>query len=291
MQAETPRRYTEPEWRSIAANFETRMRARLDVVRRERRERGRDPVMDFLFEYYSFKPARLCRWSPGFGVVLEGGAEMMERRGFCEVEGGVALLAEKFPPRRHGALRWIHQLLSNVQARQPALGCFGMHEWAMVYRTDLVRHAQWPLRMTADEIAEFVESRPVRCSHYDAHRFFTEAAKPLNRLQPTYDEMLDFEQPGCLHTNMDLYRWAYKFYPWISSERVEEGLELAIEARTLDMRASPYDLKAMNLDPIPVETSEGRQRYQELQRELWEKGLPVRQRLIEAYRVIIDAVG
>ena len=35
----------------------------------ERRSRGvKDPVMDFLFEYYAFRPARLLRWSPGFAL-------------------------------------------------------------------------------------------------------------------------------------------------------------------------------------------------------------------------------
>ena len=28
------------------------------------------PVHDFLFTYYSFRPAQLRRWSPGYGVVL-----------------------------------------------------------------------------------------------------------------------------------------------------------------------------------------------------------------------------
>ena len=33
-----------------------------------RRQRGvKHPVHDFLFTYYSFRPAQLRRWSPGFG--------------------------------------------------------------------------------------------------------------------------------------------------------------------------------------------------------------------------------
>ena len=30
------------------------------------------PVYDFLFTYYSFRPARLRRWHPGAGIVLRG---------------------------------------------------------------------------------------------------------------------------------------------------------------------------------------------------------------------------
>src|ERR1700755_2589236 len=30
------------------------------------------PVYDFLFEYYSFRPAHLLRWTPGFNVEVVG---------------------------------------------------------------------------------------------------------------------------------------------------------------------------------------------------------------------------
>jgi len=50
------------------------------------------------------------------------------------------------------------------------------------------------------------------------------------------------EQPGCVHASMDLFKYAMKLVPWVDSALVGDILELAVAARTLDMRASPYDL-------------------------------------------------
>ncbi len=50
------------------------------------------------------------------------------------------------------------------------------------------------------------------------------------------------EQPGCLHVHMDLFKWALKLHPYVPSELVADALEIALLAREVDMRASPYDL-------------------------------------------------
>jgi hypothetical protein len=165
-----------------------------------------------------------------------------------------------------------------------------MHEWAMVYRTQEVRHGQLPLRMEPEALASFVDSRPVRCSHYDAFRFFTPEARPLNRLQPTPEAMTELEQPGCLHANMDLYRWGYKLFPWIGSDLLLDTFALAIEARHLDMRASPYDLRDHGLAPIQVETPQGRAQYRQRQEALWERAQPLRARLIEALDALLAQI-
>ena len=62
------------------------------------------------------------------------------------------------------------------RAGRPNLGCFGMHEWAMVYRQseDETRHAAWPLRLGSAGTDEVVESHRIACSHFDAFRFFTD---------------------------------------------------------------------------------------------------------------------
>jgi hypothetical protein len=39
-------------------------------------------------------------------------------------------------------------------------------------------------------------------------------------------------------------RWAVKLYPLIPSSLLIDSLEIALRAREIDMRASPYDLKA-----------------------------------------------
>ena len=88
----------------------------------------------------------------------------------------------------------------------------------------------------------------MRCSHFDAFRFFTAAGPPA---EPAHARpgrrSTRIEQPGCLHANMDLYKWAYKLSPLVSSRAGGRRFDLAREIRTLDMRASPYDLAALGL--------------------------------------------
>ena len=48
------------------------------------------------------------------------------------------------------------------------------------------------------------------------------------------------------------------------------------------MRASPYDLSAVGLTPICIETPEGRSEYEQEQRRLTKKAEPLRARLIAA---------
>ena len=134
----------------------------------------------------------------------------------------------------------------------------------------------WPLRVTAAEIAEVVRSLRIRCTHYDAFRFFTSPARPLNKYQLTRDTTSAFEQPGCLHTNMDLYKWAFKLAPFTPSDLVADCFELASRIRVLDMRASPYDLTALGYSPICIETPEGRAEYESLQRDFARMAAPLR---------------
>jgi hypothetical protein len=125
-----------------------------------------------------------------------------------------------------------------------------------------------------------VEERGVRCGHFDAFRFFTPPARSLNVLQPTRTDQADFEQPGCLHATMDLYKHAYKLSPLTSSELVADCFVLARDVRQIDMRASPYDLSDLGLDPVRIETAEGRAEYAAAQRGFAERSAPLRRRLI-----------
>ena len=133
----------------------------------------------------------------------------------------------------------------------------------MVYRQEQpeTRHNAWPLRLTPERTAAVVEHSRIRCTHFDAYRFFTQPARPLNQLSPTRESQARLEQPGCLHANMDLYKWAFKLSPLVSSELVADCFALARDIRVLDMRASPYDLAELGYEPIPVETPEGRAEY------------------------------
>jgi hypothetical protein len=133
-----------------------------------------------------------------------------------------------------------------------------------------------------------VESNRIRCSHYDAYRFFAPAAASLNALRPTRDTTVAFEQPGCLHATMDLYKWAYKLLPAVPSELVVDAFELARDVRELDMRASPYDLSALGYAPVPVETAEGKAAYVSAQRSFAERGRLLRARLLAALDPLLE---
>jgi len=191
---------------------------------------------------------------------------------------------------RQSSLRWTHELLVGTTARPGHFGCFGLHEWAMVYRLppEQLRHPGWPLRRTPDEVAQLVQERGVRCSHFDAFRFFTPAARPLNVLQPTRASQQQLEQPGCLHATMDLYKHAYKLSPLVPSELVADAFALARDVRTLDMRASPYDFSALGLEPVAVETTEGRAEYARQQRRFRDRAAPLRHRLIDVVARVLE---
>lgn len=264
------------EWNAQRAAHEKRVDEWLAPHLARRRTGVKHPVEDFLFTYYSYRPAQLRRWHPGAGVVLQGGEP---DRDYVAVEGGVTLDTAAVAKK---SVDWIRTLLTRTASRPAHLSCFGIHEWAMVYRTDGVRHGQVPLRLSAAETAEVVESNRIRCSHFDAYRFFTAPARPRNTLHPTRETQHDNEQPGCLHANMDLYKWAYKLSPLIPSELVADAFALAREIRALDMRASPYDLAALGYPPVRVETAEGRAEYAVAQRAFADRAAPLRAQLIEA---------
>ncbi|MBS0657849.1 MAG: 3-methyladenine DNA glycosylase [Verrucomicrobia bacterium] len=284
----------EPVWLARRAAHAARVRPWVEP-RLERRSRGeKDPIEDFLFEYYSFSPGELLRWHPGLGVALGGEratAEYGSLRHYRATSVGVLADPASLSPSRRQGLTWIAQLLEKTSARPALFACSGLHEWAMVYRSPEIRHAAWPLRLSESALAEFVESQAVCCTHYDAFRFFTEPARPLNRLQPTRASQPELEQAGCLHANMDLYKWAMKLLPFVPSELAADAFALAREIRVLDMRASPYDFAALGLAPVRIETEAGRTEYAALQRDFAARARPLRLRLLAAVRAIEAALA
>lgn len=282
----------ESEWKNTMQSHENELEKLLDPYLKKRSMHQKDPVLDFLFEYYAFRPSHLKRWSPGIGMALEicSTSDLPEVSELTISDHLAFLNPKHFPDKRLKSLRWTIELLKKSSNKKPLFGCFGMHEWAMVYRAGEVRHEQIPLRLSDDEIAKFVESRPLLCTHFDAFRFFTEKAKPMNRNELSREKFQQMEQPGCLHTNMDLYKWAYKFYPWISSEVIREAFFNAVQTRKVDMQASPYDAREFGLEPIKIETEAGRKVYLERQTEIYEQSMPIRQELAEALEGILKRV-
>ena len=266
------------EWQARALAHAHRVDAFIEPHLSRRAERVKHPVHDFLFTYYSQRPAQLRRWHPGFGVGLADAGSYAELKGYASTEDSIAVTGSYVVSQRP-LLEQMRLLLTATAARAPQLGCFGLHEWAMVHNADETRH-DWPLRLGREGTDAVVESHRIACSHFDAFRFFTPTARELNTLQPTHEDRPAFEQPGCLHAGMDLYKHAFRLTPMICSDLVADCFELARDIRVLDMRAAPYDLADLGFEPVAIETADGKAAYSSAQREFAERGAPLRSRLI-----------
>lgn len=266
-------------WTERRDEHRRRLEPLVEPQLRRRREGRTHPVVDFLFTYYNLRPAELLRWHPGFGVVLADADEYATLRGYHRTPDGVTADPDYLGKRR-GTVEFVADLLRRTAGRPMHLSCFGLHEWAMVYRTDDIRHGAVPLRLGQADTDTVVESMPLRCTHYDAFRFFTPAAVPRNTEPLTRADQLDREQPGCLHATMDLYKWCYKLGPLVDSGLTGDCFELAMAARALDMRASPYDLRSLGYEPVAVETPAGRAEYVRAQQDLATRAAELRARLL-----------
>ncbi|MHA7283062.1 3-methyladenine DNA glycosylase [Arthrobacter sp. TMS2-4] len=287
-----PIRLAETVWQDREQRHRDRV-ARFTEPYLDRRSRGaRHPVEDFLFTYYSQKPGQLMRWHPGTDVVLTGPAalERTTWKYYAVAADGVRVDAQRFAAERRDAVDFARMILTRTAARPAQFGCFGLHEWAMAYRSAVngVRHEYLQLRLGADGTDGVVDSARIRCTHFDAFRFYTPEAVPLNEHTPTRQTQRDLEQPGCLHATMDLYKWAYKLTPLLPSEIVMDCFELSWRVRTMDMRASPYDLTDWGYAPIAIETAEGKAEYVRLQRGFAEESQALRARLLG---LLDDALG
>lgn len=240
------------------------------------------PVWDFLFTYYSLRPRQLRRWHPGFGVALagDGAQRFLTRAGYgTDADGHVAVSPDLLDARRE-TVEFIAGLLRRTADRPARFNCFGLHEWAMVYRSDEVRHGRVPLRLGSSGTDAVVDSMPLRCSHFDAFRFFTPPAADRNAERLTRDGQVATEQPGCVHAAMDLYKWAYKLGALVPSDLLMDCLDLAADARALDMCASPYDLTDYGFAAITIETAAGRAEYVKAQQGITERAAPLRAALL-----------
>ena len=298
-----PRVLSPAQWRECERAHAERADA-LTAVYREHRARGeRHAIDDFLFTYYSYKPAMLRRWHPGIGTALGDDAEPAgvkngdaldtdaggatpwhgARWYTTRVDGTVAVDARACLAERGELIDRIEALLRAVLERAPRFACFGLHEWAMVYRDE--RRHPIPLRLGRSATDAVVESHDIACSHYDAFRFFTPAARPRNELQPTRETQCALDQAGCLHANMDLYKWAVKLGPLVPGELLLDAFELAREIRWTDMQASPYDVSGFDVPAIAIETPAGKAEYVRRQRDYAERAQALRRRLLD----VIDA--
>lgn len=287
------------DWQTLEAAHHQRVGRYADPYLARRAAGQKHPVEDFLFTYYTQKPGQLRRWHPGAGTVLAG-TEAGQRLGWKHYRalddgelashglpaGSTAVTFDRaaFLADRRDAVDFAGIILRGTAARPAQFGCFGLHEWAMVYRQDRfdLRHEYLQLRLGSAGTDRVVEENRIRCTHFDAFRFYTPDALPLNEHQPTRESQRSMEQPGCLHANMDLYKWAYKLLPALPSGLVMDCFELSWRIRVMDMQASPYDLEEWGYPPIPIETAQGKASYVEHQRAFAAEAAALRTRLASA---------
>lgn len=273
------------EWTKRAKSHEELVGPLTHAFLERRKTSKKHPVHDFLFVYYSFSPAKLKQWVPSFEETLNVEEDLSYFSPYWfKLEGSVLRLnPERLQFQVIDLAGFIEKMCRSLLEKTPRFGCFGLHEWAMVYRLSEkeIRHSGYTLRMSPGALAKVVESQNLCCTHYDAYRFFTPKAALLNVLKPTLQDRLQNEQAGCLHANMDLYKWASKLWPWIGSDFIAKTFFLSLEGREIDMRASPYDLREEGYAPICIETEEGRREYQALQQGYAQKSRALRQELMD----------
>lgn len=277
------------------------------------------PIYNFLHRYYRYSTSDLLAYSPGLNVTLSCAAEddihvrewLHPRFLYRDTKHNTAsysleiLRKSLTADKRLGREDLKHSLnvLISSNSRPPFFGCFGYHEWAMLYSGGeparqnngpgaMKKHQNLQLRLSQKQIDDVVESGPIRCTHYDAWRFFQPRAQTFNVANPlTRQNQSQYEQPGCIHANMDLFKYAYHLYPIVSSSLLHRALDIAIAARKMDMRASPYDCSEFEEcqdGPILVETKEGRAQYIREQESLFRAAAPVRQELMQLYSAVLN---
>ena len=134
------------EWHARRAAHEARVDPWVQPHLARRKDRVPHPVEDFLFTYYSQRPAALRRWHPGYGVALPG-PEAVEAFGGLKGYGvvstgstsgtdstsgtGVAVTADQVRSQRV-LLETLRTLLTATASRPAQLGCLGLHEWGLL---------------------------------------------------------------------------------------------------------------------------------------------------------------
>lgn len=287
-------------------NTDTSLKTRMHAVKQ-------NPIYNFLHTYYRYSTLELQKWSPGRDCLLEGASKSDHGNILSEAflsynsDGCIYTTAsmnqalqpvEGDPNSRYGwiNLATMRDVLKATTERPPFLSCYGLHEWAMLYsgrnQQSLQKHQQQlNFRLSQKDINSVVESGKLRCTHFDAWRFFHPDSQEYNIINPlSRKTQADYEQPGCIHANMDLFKYAFTLYPLVPAKLLLESLQLAIKCRKIDMRASPYDVTAFDdcEHPICVETKEGKMEYMTVQAQLAEEAVPIRAAILEVYNAVLD---
>ena len=178
-------------WRQRAAEHAERIDAYV-APHLARRETRRNPVFDFLFTYYSHRPAQLRRWHPATGGA--GGRPGVRRA------QGLRERRRRRPSRRRTSPRSecspdppppAHRHRRPHPRTSAASGCTS-GRWSTGSPRTETRHADWPLRLGPAGTDEVVEGPPHRLLPLRRLPLLHAPARPLNTLSPGRDDRPDF---------------------------------------------------------------------------------------------------
>ena len=114
--------------------------------RRERRARGDShPVYDFLFQYYSYSAGQLEVWHPAPHEALIDTPEAREHFAppvYQAADGVIRRDTRALSAGSRAKLTSVIDVMTATRDRPANFSCYGMHEWAMVYRGHDVRHVR-----------------------------------------------------------------------------------------------------------------------------------------------------
>ena len=173
------------------------------------------PVEDFLFTYYSYRPAALRRWHPGLGVRLEG----EDAAAFARSRGTSSPATAQVDPtcgRSRDQVRWIRRLLAATAGRPMAWAASASTSgrWSTASRRPrCATRLPAPTRVSGTDTV--VEAHRIACTHYDAFRFFTERRGRGTLCCPPARRSTSTTSRDVCTPTMDCYKWAYKLSPHV----------------------------------------------------------------------------
>ena len=253
------------------------------------------PIYNFIHRYYSYSLKQIKLYSPGINIKLESSTKddlnvLLSPDNFDIIKNQYC--SKTISIKKKKKLLRNQEILLQTTLNTPHFSCFGLHEWAMLAIGDgqESRHQSLPLRVSQETIDKIVKMKgSIRCTHYDAFRFFHPDVQDYNEISLSRNNQKDYEQGACVHATMDLFKYAYEIYPFISAELLRKCLSVSLKARHIDMRASPYDCSQIDGvdDPIKIETAEGRKQYATEQEKLYQLSVPLRIQLLEVYETVL----
>ena len=166
-----------------------------------------------------------------------------------------------------------------------ASGCTS-GRWSTGSRPSEVRHADWPLRLGADGHRRGRGAHRIRCSHFDAFRFFTAAGPAAaTPCSPTRDDRPDVRAAGLparrhgpLQVGLQAQpRWCLASWSPTASSWPATSASSTCARRRTTCASSGYE-------PVRIETAEGKAEYVAAQRAFAERAQALRARLVDGLR-------